>query len=70
MMDTFELPLVRTCTVVLHQQKGRDRGGGLGHPQGAVDMVAARLDFEKAMVGTRRFTPHPDCMDSLLLSPC
>ena len=26
-------------------------------------MVAARLGFEKAMVGTRRATPRSDCMD-------
>ena len=26
-------------------------------------MVAARLGFEKAMVGTRWATPRPDCMD-------
>ena len=28
-------------------------------------MVAARLGFEKAMVGTRWATPRPDCMDRL-----
>ena len=28
-------------------------------------MVAARLGFEKAMVGTRWATPCPDCMDRL-----
>ena len=28
-------------------------------------MVAARLGFEKAMVGTWWATPHPDCMDRL-----
>ena len=28
-------------------------------------MVAARLGFEKTMVGTRWATPHPDCMDRL-----
>ena len=27
--------------------------------------VAARLGFEKAMVGTRRATPRSDCMDRL-----
>ena len=36
-------------------------GGGWGHPQGAVHMVAARLGFEKAMVGTGRATPHGGC---------
>jgi len=30
-----------------------------------VQMVAARLGFEKAMVGTQRATPRPDCMDRL-----
>ena len=28
-------------------------------------MVAARLSFEKAMVGTWRATPRSDCMDRL-----
>ena len=28
-------------------------------------MVAARLGFEKAMVGTQRATPRSDCMDRL-----
>ena len=28
-------------------------------------MVAARLGFEKAMVGTGRAIPRPDCMDRL-----
>ena len=28
-------------------------------------MVAARLGCERAMVGTRRATSHPDCMDRL-----
>jgi len=37
----------------------------VGHLQGAVHMVAARLGFEKAMVGTRRATPCPDCMNRL-----
>ena len=31
----------------------------------AVHMVAARLGFEKAMVGTQRATPRSDCMDRL-----
>ena len=33
-------------------RKGGTGGGSGGHPQGAVHMVAARLGFEKAMVGT------------------
>ena len=33
--------------------------------QGPVHIVAARLGFEKAMAGTGRATPHPDCMDRL-----
>ena len=36
-----------------------------GPLHGAVHMVAARLGFEKAMVGTRWATPRPDCMDRL-----
>ena len=28
-------------------------------------MVAARLDYERAVVGTRWATFHPDCMDRL-----
>ena len=46
-------------------RKGETGGGGLHHPQGAVHMVAARLGFEKAMVGTQSSTPCPDCMDRL-----
>ena len=37
----------------------------MGSSAGAVQVVAARLGFEKAMVGTRRATQHPDCMDRL-----
>ena len=33
--------------------------------ENTVHMVAARLGFEKAMVGTRRATPRSDCMDRL-----
>jgi len=28
-------------------------------------MVAAKLDFERAMFSTRRATPRPNCMDRL-----
>ena len=45
--------------------KGGRGGGGWDHPQGDMHMVAARLGFEKAMVGTGRATFHPDCMDRL-----
>ena len=52
--------------LVLHRKGGGGTGGsGWGHSQGAVHIVAARLDFEKAMVATRRATPCPDCMDRL-----
>ena len=40
-------------------------GGGWGHPQSAMHMVAARLGFEKAMVGTKGAIPCPDCKDRL-----
>jgi len=48
-------------------RKGGTGGGGWGHLQDAVHMVAARLGFEKAMVGncTGRATPCPDCIDKL-----
>ena len=46
-------------------RKSGTGGGGWGHLQCAVHMVAARLGFEKAMVGTGRATPRPDCMDRL-----
>ena len=37
----------------------------MGSSAGCCAHVAARLGFEKAMVGTRRATPRPDCMDRL-----
>ena len=37
----------------------------MGSPVGAVHMVAARLGFQKAMVGAGRANPRPDCMDRL-----
>ena len=46
-------------------RKGGTGGGGWGHPQGDVHMVAARLCFERAMVGTGWATPCPDCMARL-----
>ena len=55
---------VLACWFCISRKGGRG-GGGWGHPQGAVHMVAARLGFEKAMVGTGRATPCPDCMDRL-----
>ena len=46
-------------------RKGGTGGGGWGHKYGAIHMVAARLGFEKTMVGTGRATSRPDCMDRL-----
>jgi len=43
-------------------RKGGTGGGGWGHPQGAMHVVAARLGFERAMVGTG--LAH--CMDKLI----
>ena len=37
-------------------RNGGTGGDGWGHPQ---------VGFEKAMVGTWRATPHPDCIDRL-----
>ena len=64
-------PLVwRFCV----SRKGRKRGGGWGHPQGAVHMAAARLDSKRAMispptslVGTKLAISH--CCIETLLSP-
>ena len=63
----FSKPEKIACALVRWfcvSRKGGTGGGGWGHPQGAVHMVAARLGFEKAMVGARRATPRPDCMES------
>ena len=46
-------------------RKGGKGGGGWDHSQGAVHMVAVRLGLEKAVIGTGRATPCPDCMDRL-----
>ena len=57
--------------IILHtQQKGWDGGGGgggggLGHPQGAVHMVAARLGCKWVVVGTEWANSHPVCMNGL-----
>ena len=53
-------------TVSAHLRAGStsaERGGGWGHPQGDMHMVAARLGCERAMVGTGLGTSHPDCTD-------
>ena len=45
---------------------GGGRGeGGLGHPQGAMHMVAARLGCKWAVVGTGWANSHPVCMNGL-----
>ena len=46
-------------------RKGGTRGGGWGRPQGDMHMVAARLGFERAMVGTGWTTSRPECMNRL-----
>ena len=40
-------------------------GGGWGHPQGAVHMVAARVGCKRAMVRIGWATSHHDCVDRL-----
>ena len=52
-------------TCVLCQQKVGTGGSGWGHPQVDMDMVAARLGFERAMAMTGWATSHPDCMGRL-----
>ena len=49
---------------MLARRFGISRKSG-GHPQGDMHMVAARLGFERAMVGTRWATSRPDSMDRL-----
>ena len=46
-------------------RKGGTEGREWGNPQGDMHMVAARLSFERAMVGTEWATSCPDCMDRL-----
>ena len=46
------------------EREGQGRGEW-GHLQGDMHMVAARLGFEKVMVGTEWATSCPDCMDKL-----
>ena len=47
-------------------RKDRTGGGGWHHTQGDMHMVAARLSFEKAMVGSRWATYCPDRKDRLI----
>ena len=56
---------LRAGTQVLCQQNRWTSGGGWGHPQSAVHMVAARLGCERAVVGTGWATSHPDCTNRL-----
>ena len=44
------------------RRKGGTGGGAWGHPQGDMQMVAARLGYEKVMVGTGWATSRPECM--------
>ena len=46
-------------------RKGGTGGGGWGHPQGDMHMVAAGLGCESAMVGTVWANFCPGCMDRL-----
>ena len=46
-------------------RNGETGGGGRGHLQGVMHMVAARLGFEKAMVRTGWATFCHDCKDRL-----
>ena len=46
-------------------RKGGTGGGGWGHLQGDMHMVAARLGCQSAMVGTGWANSCPSCMDRL-----
>ena len=54
--------LLLYCTL---SRKGGTEGGGLGHPQGAVHMVAAGLGCKWVAVGTELANSHPVCMNGL-----
>ena len=45
--------------------EGGTGGGGWGHPQGDMHMVAAGLSCQSAMVGTMWANSCPGCMDRL-----
>ena len=49
-------------------RKGGTGGGGWGHPQGDMHMVAARLGSQRAMVWTRWVNSRPGCMNRLMKS--
>ena len=46
-------------------RKGGTGGGGWGHLQGDLHIVAARLGCQTAMVGIRWANSRPGCMDRL-----
>ena len=53
------------CWFYISRKGGTEQGGGWGHPQGDIHMVAARLGCERAMVGTGWATSRRECMDRL-----
>ena len=53
-----------TCRFCVSRKDGTG-GGGWGHPQGDMHMVAARLGCQSAMVGTRWANSCPGCMNRL-----
>ena len=61
----FPLTILIICLVLIILQNQQTRGGGLGHSQGAVHMVAARLGCKWAVVGTGWANSHPVCMNGL-----
>ena len=54
--------------ILRFSRKGGTGGGGWGHPQCDMHMVAARLSCQSAMVGTVWANSCPGCIT--LLSPC
>ena len=62
---TEKIASVHLCAGSVSAEKGGTEGGGWGHSQGDMHMVAARLGCERAMVGTGWATSHPDRMDRL-----
>ena len=60
--------MVSACMLVRRfcvSRKGGTGGGGWGHPHGAVHMAAARLGFQRTIVGTGWANSQPGYMSRL-----
>ena len=62
---TEKIVTVCLCAGSASAERVGQRGGGWGRPHGDTHMVAARLAFERVMVGKGWATSCPDCLDRL-----